>query len=606
MKYVVFCMFLMFFSLLSSAQENVVVRKVKFRGNKHFPNSRLKDEITLESSNWFKQKILGKEPVSYNSKLYYDDIKRLKVFYQKAGYYHVRFEKPGVVVTKNKKVKLTLYVTEGEPIVISGISYQVDSVYRLGEVLGSGEQRNILFRSEASESKIFRDEDISKDRLTIAEVFYDEGYPFAVVDPKLDVDTVKNTTKLNWDINRGPLTYFGPTNVVGNSRIRTESILRQLAYEEGEIWSKKKIDQSQKNIYSQGNYRVASVKTQIEQQPVDTLPMQILINEAPRWSARFGAGYGREDKLRAFTDFQYLSFITNTGRLNFYAKHSGLEPYNVYVKFSQPSFLFPMNTLTLHPFAQQQDEPGYKLDKVGYNVTFLQNFSKELNTSIGIIFEDVSVDTSGFSESNTSQEVESYYKKRGIVIGGIYNNADPILDPVQGFAISFNTKTNDIIWGSEMPFFRLLGEFKTYLGIRRGVVLGLKGKIGGIKRTDDNTFIPYEERFFAGGSHSVRGWSRSNLGPHDENETPIGGNSLLESSVEFRFDVGRKMKLALFADAGNVWAKSFSYRINDLHYAAGAGFKIKTAIGPAGLDFARPVFDDAKNWQVHFNIGHTF
>jgi len=98
------------------------------------------------------------------------------------------------------------------------------------------------------------------------------------------------------------------------------------------------------------NYRVASVRTQIGKELVDTVPMQIQITEAPRWTVRFGAGYGREDKFRAFTDIQYLSFITNTGRLNLYAKHSGLEPYNIYLKFSQPSFLFPINTLTLHPY----------------------------------------------------------------------------------------------------------------------------------------------------------------------------------------------------------------------------------------------------------------
>jgi len=157
-----------------------------------------------------------------------------------------------------------------------------------------------------------------------------------------------------------------------------------------------------------------------------------------------------------------------------------------------------------------------------------------------------------------------------------------------------------------MPFFRALAEFKTYFGLRKGTVVALKAKIGGIKRMDDESFIPIEERFFAGGSHSVRGWSRSDLGPHDEFGTPIGGNSLLEGSVEVRFDLGRKMKFTLFSDAGNVWEDSFKYHISDLHYAAGAGLKMKTPIGPVGIDFARPVFDAEKGWQMHFNIGHTF
>jgi len=81
---------------------------------------------------------------------------------------------------------------------------------------------------------------------------------------------------------------------------------------------------------------------------------------------------------------------------------------------------------------------------------------------------------------------------------------------------------------------------------------------------------------------------------------------LLEGSVEIRFDMGRKLKLAMFMDAGNVWLSSFSYDIKDLHYAAGTGLRYKTAIGPVGVDFARPVFEEEKGWQIHFNIGHTF
>ena len=40
------------------AQENLVIDKIKFKGNSHFSNSKLKDEITIESDSWIKEKIL--------------------------------------------------------------------------------------------------------------------------------------------------------------------------------------------------------------------------------------------------------------------------------------------------------------------------------------------------------------------------------------------------------------------------------------------------------------------------------------------------------------------------------------------------------------------
>ncbi len=562
--------------------------------------------MILETNSFFKQKILKKEPVFFFRKLYDDDLKRIRDFYQKEGYLDIDFGTPIIKVNKKNKVELILFIVERTPITISEVSFTIDSLPTLDEAVPVREKRNIELQSETTESKVFRDEALQHDKLLIAEEFFNLGYPYTLVTHKLVVDTLAHTTEVKWIIDKGVLAHFGKTTVVGNKNVPTKSIMRNLNYKEGEVWSKKKIEQSQKYIYNQGIYRVASIKTQITDERLDTLPMQIRIDEAPRWTIRFGAGYGREDKFRAFSDIQYLRFLTHTGRLNFYVKHSYLEPYNIYLKFSQPSFLFPINTLSLHPFILGQNEPGFRLRRGGFNVTMQQNFSKELNTSIGFVFEDVQMDTTGNEEANISVIPESFYEKSGLVIGGIYNNSEPILDPVQGYVISLNMKNNALLFSDEMPFFRILAEYKTYIGLRKGVVLALKIKGGGIARTDDETFIPVEEQFFAGGSHSVRGWARSELGPKNEDGVPIGGNSLFETSAELRIGVGRRFTLALFTDAGNVWLDSFSYKLNDLHYAAGAGLRINTPIGPAGLDFARPVFEENLGWQVHFNIGHTF
>jgi len=598
--------FLLLAILNSGAQENLIIDKIKFEGNDHFPASKLREQIVMEPNSWFKEKILRKEPIIYSETLYNGDKKRIRRFYQKNGYLDVAFDTPVLLINKKNQVEVTIRIMENLPVTISEITYVVDSVYSVDQVLKNRDIRKIDLQTGSTEDRIFRDEDITNDKLVIAEVFYNQGYPYTQVEPKLTLDTSTNTTDLEWSITRGPQSYFGETYVTGNQRVPSKSILRQINYETGELWSKKKIDETQEQIYNQGNYRVASVRTQLTSEKNDTLPVYIRIREAPRWSTRFGVGYGREDKFRTFSELQYLSFLTHTGRLNLYAKHSGLEPYNFYLKFSQPSFLFPFNTFTVHPFLLKQNEPGYKLNKWGVNLTFLQNFSDELNTSIGYVFEDVQLDTLNLSEGELTPEDRSFYRKSGIVLGAIYNNSEPILDPVQGYILSLNVKTNDLWKEREIPYMRIIAETKTYIGISRGLTLALKAKLGGIIRTDDQEFIPVEERFFAGGSYSVRGWSRGYLGPKDVNGIPIGGKSLLEGSAEFRFDVGRRFKLSLFSDAGNVWQNPFSYHLNDLHYAAGFGIHIKTPIGPAGIDFARPVFDSEDKWQIHFNIGHTF
>ncbi len=588
------------------AQENLRIKKVKIKGESSSNISMFKDNMTLESTSWVKRKILKEEAVLFSNKLYLDDIIRVKQEYHKNGYLNVSFGKPEITINKKQKVKLVIFVNEGEPVNVSEVSYLVDSVQILKDALPAHERKNVLFQSELTVSKSFRDDAFLNDQLLIAEEFNNIGYPFTIVSYNLTVDTVLKTAQIKWLIDKGRLVHFGETSIDGNEKVPQKNILRQLAYKPGDIWSKKKLDQTQRQIYSQGMYRVASIKAQLNNPELDTLPIQIQIKEGPRWITRFGAGYGREDKFRAFGELQLLGVLTKTGRLSLYGKHSGLEPYNFSLKFSQPSVFFPINTLVLYPYVQSENEPGYQLQKYGLNVSMLQSFSKQLNTSFGYEFEDVKLDTISLVSQEPDYPEETYYKKGGIVLGGIYNIAEPLLNPVQGFAILLNVKTNGLFITRELPFYRILNEYKTYIGLRKGIILALKAKIGIIQRTDGNTYIPTDERFFAGGSNSVRGWSRSDLGPKDDSGRPIGGKSLLEGSAEIRYSVGQKLILATYCDMGNVWSDAFAYKLKELRYSVGIGIRYKTPIGPIGIDFARPVFDSETKWQFHFSIGHSF
>lgn len=582
------------------------MKSIKFKGNKSFAASELKEYISLTPTTFIKRKILKQEPSRYSHELHQDDISRLQQFYQKEGYLNVVFHPSSTIITPKNRVKIVINLTEDDPIKVSEVNYMVDSTLSLKETLPPKDQKSILLQKHLKPNSIFRDEWVYQDQMLITNAFNDNGYAYSKADFDIKVDTATNQASINWQIQRQRLTHFGPVVVTGNERVPVKSILKQLTFKKGDTWSKEEVDRSQKQIYNLGMFRVASIKTVMTAEKRDTLPIQILIKEAPKWTTRFGAGYGREDRFRAFTDLQYLGFLTNTGRVNFYAKHSGLEPYNVSLRFTQPAFLFPMNTLSIYPFITKENEPGYSLSKQGWNLSFLQSFSEQLNTNVSFFFEDVKLDTINSAEIDPTISDEPLYQKSGIALGGIYNTANPQLDPVQGFSLAMNVKTNGMYVTREMPFYRMLLEFKNYQAIRQGAIMAFKLKLGSVKSTDPNSGVPIDERFFAGGSHSVRGWSRSDLGPKDDNGDPIGGNSLLEGSIESRVSLGRWGTFVIFADAGNVWKPSFTMHLDDLRYAGGLGLRIKTPIGPAGLDFARPIFEHTKRWQVHFNIGHPF
>ncbi len=85
------------------------------------------------------------------------------------------------------------------------------------------------------------------------------------------------------------------------------------------------------------------------------------------------------------------------------------------------------------------------------------------------------------------------------------------------------------------------------------------------KYYDDQT-VPYVRQFFNGGPSSIRAWQPRELGPGAFSQaasTPgedfiffQAGDVILESSLEYRFDLPSIFEGALFLDAGNIWTLS--------------------------------------------------
>ncbi len=75
----------------------------------------------------------------------------------------------------------------------------------------------------------------------------------------------------------------------------------------------------------------------------------------------------------------------------------------------------------------------------------------------------------------------------------------------------------------------------------------------------NSSMVPYEQRYFAGGPNSVRGWSTRTLGPgtyESGNENDFvnqNGDIKILLNLEYRLKTKTFLEYAAFIDAGNVW-----------------------------------------------------
>jgi outer membrane protein assembly factor BamA len=231
----------------------------------------------------------------------------------------------------------------------------------------------------------------------------------------------------------------------------------------------------------------------------------------------------------------------------------------------------------------------------------------------------------------------------------IRDRRDDPLDTHKGSYNTFDTAVSSGYFGSEASFSRLLYTNSTYHEFRKSKwVLARNTRIGVENTFGSSTFVPLPERFFAGGSNSLRGFSLNQAGPRDiVTGFPVGGQALLLNQLELRFPAptlpwfGNNLAPVLFEDAGNVFSRptemfpsifrlhsgtcntstnSTTCDFNYFNHSAGFGIRYRTPIGPIRLDFGYslnptrfPVLDDparpvqsTRRLNVYFSVGQSF
>ncbi len=119
--------------------------------------------------------------------------------------------------------------------------------------------------------------------------------------------------------------------------------------------------------------------------------------------------------------------------------------------------------------------------------------------------------------------------------------------------------------------------------------------------------MPPDQRFYAGGSGTIRGYKYQSVGPTFFDGKPVGGTAIDAGSAEWRQRIGANFGTAVFVDAGQVSA-NLKPLAGAVRVGVGAGVRYYTAIGPIRLDIAAPVNkgpgDDA--FEIYIGLGQAF
>ncbi|MBN2411437.1 BamA/TamA family outer membrane protein [candidate division KSB1 bacterium] len=592
------------FPTVFAASDNLILKKINFTGNKTFPAKTLKKIIQSHGGSFFSQFLFWKEDNYFNENFLQDDINRLVDFYQTEGFTNVRISTLRDIDQQKNNIVITFEIIENNPVIVNTVNFQL-----LPEDGDVNPANSLITKIKPKLNLItggrFRDDYFTRDKEIIINHFTNSGYPH--IELVTDLNVSENNVQIFYKIKTGPYCTFGPVNISGNRKIPSEKIKKQLAFTNNDYFNQELLQDTQRRIFALGVFQYVSVNAVLDSNSHHIIPIEIRLKESPRFRTKIGVGYGKEDKFRISADILKLGFLGNTRRINFYARHSFLEPYNFSIKYIFPAFPGPNTTMTIEPFLKKEREPGYKIRRIGGNVSFQKKISTYTDGFINYSLEqdNLFVSKQSIDEALNKRDI-SLYNKSGITLGLIRDTSLPLFTPVKGLYTSATLTLSGLGFQSDYHFYRILLETRKYHRLNNSLVWATKFKIGLIEPTHLDEVTPIEERFYAGGSNSIRGWRRSDIGPKNSNGEPIGGNSYLESSLELRYPIWQKLSGVLFMDLGNVWSKKFDYNLYKLHYAAGTGLRLSTPIGLIRFDVSAPVFERKHKLQFHISAGQAF
>jgi translocation and assembly module TamA len=187
-------------------------------------------------------------------------------------------------------------------------------------------------------------------------------------------------------------------------------------------------------------------------------------------------------------------------------------------------------------------------------------------------------------------------------------NADALNDPTHGLRAALSVTPTQSLGASNLLFLPVQLSGSSYFDMSGDgrSVLALRALVGSILG-GSNLSVPPDQRLYAGGSATVRGFSYQSIGPQFPDGSPVGAKSVDAATVEWRQRIGEDWGAALFVDAGQASANGSPFS-GALRVGAGVGARYYTPIGAVRLDVAAPLnpMRGGNAFEIYIGLGQAF
>ena len=425
-----------------------------------------------------------------------------------------------------------------------------------------------------------------------------KGYPFPTLGKRtVTLDREHHAVDLMLEFDPGVASVYGGFEVEGLESVNQQYIHRQLPWKPGDPYDAKQLDDFENKLLGTGLFGTARVVPKSAAGGTNAIPVKITVTERDKRTIRFGVSYsdiGPGAKIL----WEHRNFFGSGEHLETSVTWSEIE-LGGNISLTRPGFLRANQSVVLDIDASHETPDAYDSKKARGTTMVLRDFTQEIQAGLGV----------GYQYSLVEQLISSeHYGHVFFPLQLVLDYRDDRLNPVRGGHVYGRTAYYKDTMASD-SFLKSVGEGRHYFTLWKKYRLSsaLRLTLGSIDGASVET-VPADERFYAGGGGSIRGYEYQAVGPSLAG-TPLGGSKLLEFSTELRLQPGRKLGYVIFLDGGTVYNDLAVDADHSLRYGAGVGLRFFTGIGPLRFDVAYPLNpDDTQRERVQFyiSLGQAF
>jgi translocation and assembly module TamA len=427
-----------------------------------------------------------------------------------------------------------------------------------------------------------------------------QGYPFPkVTDRRIIADHATNSVSVTFSVDPGPFAWFGPLKIRGLESVKEQTVLSMVPWKEGEAFDLRLIDKAQRKLRGSGLFSIVRIETAREPDEQGQVPVTITLEERKHRSVSAGVSYQTDEGPGATASWENRNLLGGGEKLGLKATYSDFT-LSAEGGFLKPLFLRPDQTLRLWTKIARDTPDAYTSNYIQSGLGVSRDITESLHAGASIQFKPAEV---------TQLGVVDRYSYFSFPLSLQYDTSNDLLDPSRGSRLGLEVAPYEDLLGPDPSFVKSTSRLIQYIPLLKAPSLVFAGALNaGVIAGADAEEIPADERLYAGGGGSIRGYPYQTVGPLVSG-VPVGGRSLVSCSLELRMKLTELFGLVGFLDGGNVYESIYPDFSEHFLWGTGAGFRYYSPVGPFRLDVAfpldrRPQIDDT--FQIYVSLGQAF